>query len=486
MTVLPQHRPVPLRWLGAVDDVLYRVGAPHVMHVLPAVVLAALVPGILFAAAGWHHKAACCGQPPIRETDTMIGTHAVHGLAVALGIGLLVGIERERRRNTQHPSWAGVRTFVLVALGGGLSALLGPVGLAVAGAFTALAVLAAWARVASRDGGMTTGFAMLVVFLCGALAQTEPVLAAGSGVVVAVVLATKSRLHRFVRDGLTEQELHDLLLLAAAATIVLPMLPDRAVDPWGALNPRRLWLLAVVVMGVNGAGYVALRSLGARWGLLLAGLAGGFASSTATTAAMGALARRDPGLAWPAACAALLSSLSTVVQFALVTGLLAPTLLQHLVVPLVATGLTILAYTAFVVWRSPGSKSGEQSPMPGRAFDLRHALLFVAVVATVLLLSAWLRDAFGNAGLGVALGLAGFADAHAPAASAAQLVASGQIDLQFAAYLVALAFATNTVSKMIVAFSTGGVRYALRLVPGLVLMVGVFGLSVRVVPMLFH
>ena len=398
----------------------------------------------------------------------MIGTHAVHGLAVALGIGLLVGIERERRRNTGDPSWAGVRTFVLVALGGGLSALLGPVGLAVAGAFTTLAVLAAWGRVASRDTGMTTGFAMLVVFLCGALAQHDPVLAAGSGVVVAVVLATKSRLHRFVRDGLSEQELHDLLLLAAAATIVLPMLPDRPVDPWGALNPRRLWLLAVVVMGVNGAGYVALRSLGARWGLLLAGLAGGFASSTATTAAMGALARRDPGLAWPAACAALLSSLSTVVQFALVTGLLAPTLLQHLLVPLVATGLAILAYTAFVVWRSPGARSDEQSPMPGRAFDLRHALLFVAVVATVLLLSAWLRDA------------------HAPAASAAQLVASGQIDLQFAAYLVALAFATNTVSKVIVAFSTGGVRYALRLVPGLVLMVGVFGLSVRIAPMLFH
>ena len=232
----------------------------------------------------------------------MIGTQAVPGLAVALGIGLLVGIERERRRNTGDPSWAGVRTFVLVALGGGLSALLGPVGLAVAGAFTTLAVLAAWGRVASRDTGMTTGFAMLVVFLCGALAQHDPVLAAGSGVVVAVVLATKSRLHEFVRHGLTEQELHDLLLLAAAATIVLPMLPDRAVDPWGALNPRRLWLLAVVVMGVNGAGYVALRSLGARWGLLLAGLAGGFASSTATTAAMGALARRDPGLAWPAAC----------------------------------------------------------------------------------------------------------------------------------------------------------------------------------------
>lgn len=419
----------------------------------------------------------------------MIEMQVVQGLAVALGIGLLVGIERERRRNTQDPPWAGVRTFVLVALGGGLAALLGPVGLAVAGAFTALAALAAWAHVASRDAGMTTAFAVLVVFLCGALAQRDPLLAAGSGVVVAVVLATKSRLHRFVRDGLTEQELHDLLLLAAAATIVLPMLPDHPVDPWGALNPRRLWLLAVVVMGVNGAGYVALRMLGARWGLLVAGLAGGFASSTATTAAMGALARRDPGLAWPAACAALLSSLSTVIQLALVTGLLAPPLLERLIVPLVATGLAILAYTAFGVWGSHDrndQNEGSQSVIPRRAFDPRHALLFVAVVSAVLLLSAWLLDLFGDAGLGVALALAGFADVHAPAASAAQLVASGQIDLQFATNLIALAFTTNAASKTIVAISSGGKHYALRLLPGLALMVGVFGLSVRVVPMLFH
>lgn len=429
----------------------------------------------------------CQGARTQFADAAMIGMQAVHGLAVALGVGLLVGIERERRRDTADPPWAGVRTFVLVGLGGGLSALIGPVGIVVAGAFTALAALAAWAHVASRDPGMTTVFAMLVVFLCGALAQSEPVLAAGSGVVVVVLLATKSRLHQFVRRGLTEQELHDMLLLAAAATIVLPLLPDRFIDPWGALNPRRLWLLAVVVMGVNGVGYVALRALGARWGLLLAGLAGGFASSTATTAAMGAFARRDPGLAWNAACAALLSSLSTVVQLALVVGLLAPTLLERLAVPLMAAGLAILGYTAFVAWRSHDRSDPQESGgpvVPGRAFDLRHALLFVAVVSAVLLLSAWLRQVFGDAGLGVVLGLAGFADVHAPAASAAQLVASGQIDPRFAANLIALALATNAVSKTIVAISSGGMHYALRLLPGLVLMVGVFALSIQVVPKL--
>ncbi|WP_187770729.1 MgtC/SapB family protein [Cognatilysobacter lacus] len=414
----------------------------------------------------------------------MIRTQAVFGLAVALGIGLLVGIERERRRDTQHPSWAGLRTFVLVALGGSLSALLGPEALVVAGAFTALAALAAWGRAAARDSGMTTGFAMLVVFLCGALAQRDPVLAAGSGVVVAVLLATKSRLHHFVRHGLTAQELHDLLLLAAAATIVLPMLPDRTIDPWDALNPRRLWLLAVVVLGVNDVSYLALRWLGTRWGLLLAGMAGGFASSTATTAAMGQLARRDRDLTWLAACAAMMSSLSTVVQLAIVTGLLAPPLLQRLAVPLIVTGLTVVGYAALAAGRSRVPKTRERSPIPGRAFDLRHALAFVAVVAAVLLISAGLRQAFGGAGLGVAVGLAGFADAHAPAASAAQLAAAGKISLPFAADLIVLAVATNAVSKIVVAASAGGAGYVLRLLPGLALMVGVFGLSVRLVPML--
>lgn len=415
-------------------------------------------------------------RPPVlAEAGAMIAAADVGGLAVALGVGLLIGIERERRKGDgAGRGSAGLRTFALVALAGALAAMLGSVALAVGGAFTVLAALAAWRRGTADDPGLTTEFAMLVAFLLGVLAMREPALAAGTGVLVALLLATKTRLHRFVREALTEQELHDALLLAAAATIVLPLLPDRAVDPWQVLNPRRLWLLAVIVMAINAAGHVALRLLGTRWGLLLAGLAGGFASSTATTAAMGALARRDPPLATTAACAGALSSVSTVVQLALVVAVVSPALLARIAAPLAAAGVAILLFSARAVWRDRAGTGDAQARIAGRAFEPRHALVFVGVVAGVLLLAAAARQALGDAGLAVALALSGLADVHAAAVSAAQLVDARQAPLDLAATGLALAFAANTVAKAAVAFAVGGRRYGLRLLPGLALMVAAF------------
>lgn len=405
----------------------------------------------------------------------MIGSADVGGLAVALGIGLLIGIERERRKGDgSHAGSAGVRTFALVTLAGALAALIGPVALAVAGGFTVVAALAAWRHAAAEDAGLTTEFAMLVAFLLGVLAMEQPLLAAGAGVVVALLLATKSRLHRFVNQALTEDELHDALLLAAAATIVLPLLPDRPVDPLQVLNPRRLWLLAVVVMAINAAGHIALRLLGSRWGLLLAGLAGGFASSTATTAAMGALARRTPQVAMTAACAALASNISTVAQLAIVTGVVSPALLAYIALPLAASGVAILLFSASAVWRGRGHAADDATRIAGRAFEPRHALVFVAVVAAVLLATAAAQRWFGETALSATLALSGFADVHAAAVSAAQLLEAGQAPLGTVAMGLALAFATNSAVKLVVASSVGGAQYALRLLPGLVLMVGAF------------
>ena len=250
----------------------------------------------------------------------------ISGLAVALGIGLLVGIERERRKGEGSAGAAGVRTFALIALAGAIAERLGGVGIAIVGGFTALAALASYRYSRTRDPGLTTEVAMLVVFLLGVLAMREIALAAGLGVAVALLLAAKSRVHRFVNNVLTEQELHDALLLAAAAAIVLPLLPDRALDPWQVLNLRKLWQLAVIIMAINAAGHVALRAFGARTGLLLAGLAGGFASSTATIASMGALARKNPELATACAGAGVVSNVSTVVQLAVIAGMLSPAL----------------------------------------------------------------------------------------------------------------------------------------------------------------
>ena len=406
----------------------------------------------------------------VADLDTL------RGLAVALGLGLLVGMERERRVDAGQ-GIAGVRTFALIALAGALAERIGGVGIAVGGAFVVLATLASYRASRERDPGLTTETAMLVVFLLGVLAMRELVLAAGLGVAVALLLASKSRVHHFVRGVLTDQELHDALLLAAAATIVLPLLPDRTIDPWQVLNLRKLWLLAVIIMVINAAGHVALRVFGARTGLLLAGLAGGFASSTATVASMGTRARRNPELATACAGAGVVSNVSTVAQLGVVAGALSPPLLARMWLPLAAAGAVIAVFALAAARASRAVQVGE-AEVKGRAFEPKHALLFVAIMATAMLVSAAMLAWLGDAALDATLALSGLAAVHAAAASAAQLVAVGRIGVDVALPGIALAFAANSAMKLGMAYATGGRAYALRLAPGIVCMVLAFALAV--------
>ena len=213
-------------------------------------------------------------------------------LAVSLAIGLLIGLERERRKGEGSTrAAAGLRTFGLVGLLGGVAAQIGGGGfLVLAGAFVVLGALAAYWLGDRKDPGLTGEVALVMTYVLGVLAQTRPAVAFEAGIVVAALLAFRAPLHRMVRDKITDQELLDALTFAIAAVVILPLLPDRPVDPLGLLNPFTLWRLAVVAMGLSFLGYVAQRLLGGRHGLLVAGLAAGFVSSTAAVAAMGARA----------------------------------------------------------------------------------------------------------------------------------------------------------------------------------------------------
>ncbi len=393
---------------------------------------------------------------------------AIYGLVVAFAIGLLIGIDRERNKGAGATRGAaGVRTFILIAMAGAVAERLGGVGLAVGGAFVALAALAAYRRTQRSDPGLTTEVAMLVAYLLGALAMRQIALAAGLGVAVALVLASKTRLHRFTVQTLTEQELHDALLLIAAAAIVLPLLPDRSIDPWGVVNPHTLWMLVVMVMGIQSAGYVALRALGPGTGLALAGFAGGFVSSTATIAAFGDRARATPSLLLGCVSAALFSNVSTILQLAVVIGALSPSMLRSLAVPLIAACAAAVAVAAFARRRAVVDGARAERVTPGRPFEPRHALSYVAIVATILLLSAIVHDRLGDDGLAIAAGVSGFADVHAAAASVAQLVAASRVPVGDAALPVLIALIANSLSKFVMAWLRGGNAYALRVLPGL-------------------
>ncbi len=391
-------------------------------------------------------------------------------LAVALGIGLLLGAERERHKG-EGPTRgaAGIRTFALVALAGGIAMTVGGgVVLAAALGFVALAVLAAYVLGDRTDPGLTTEVAVVVAFLLGALAQREPQLAAGLAVVVTILLAARERLHELVSRALTEQEVHDGLLFAGAALVVLPLVPDERVGPYGVFNPFAVWRLVVIVMAIGGAGYIAVRLLGPRLGLPLSGLASGFVSSAATIAAMGAKAREAPGLRTPAAAAAVLSTVATVVQMVIIVGATDRQTLGELWPAMGLAGLAAVAYGAVFAFRALRDERADHHEPGGRAFELRTAVLFAGTVTGVLFVSAALNDWLGSGGVLVSAAVAGFADTHSAAIAVAGLAAAGRLEPAEAVVPILAAFSTNSVTKMVLAAATGGKGFAAAVWPGVI------------------
>ena len=216
----------------------------------------------------------------------------------------MVGAERERRKGDgPRRSPAGIRTFTVTSLTGAISYLVGgQVLLAIATVGVIALAAAAYWRGQDDDPGLTTEIALILTALLGGLSMQQPALAGGLAVIVAVLLAARSPLHRLVRSALTEDELKDALIFAGATLVVLPLVPDRSMGPYGALNPHSIWILVILIMAISAAGYLAVRIVGARFGLPIAGLASGFISSTATIGALGARAAKTPTVLCGCSC----------------------------------------------------------------------------------------------------------------------------------------------------------------------------------------
>lgn len=391
--------------------------------------------------------------------------------AVALGIGLLIGAERERRKG-EGPSRgpAGIRTFAISALGGAVAFVVGGqllLSILTSGVvvFTAFDY---W-RVRTEDPGLTSEIALILTVLLGGLAIQKPALAAGLGVTVAILLAARSQLHYFVRSVLTESEMTDALIFAAATLVILPLLPNRGIGPYDALNLYKAWIVVILIMGISAAGYVATRWLGPRYGLPISGLASGFISSTATIGAMGARVASSPAVLKPAVAAAILSTVATIIQLALVLSAVSPTALRAISPSLILAALAAIGYAAAFTLRALQETSSTKEP-PGHAFSLSAAMLFALVLSVVVVTAAALQNWFGENGVIIAAAVAGFVDTHSAAVSVASLVASGKVSSSDAVLPILAGFSTNTVSKMILAGTSGGRAFAGRVIPGLILV----------------
>jgi uncharacterized membrane protein (DUF4010 family) len=316
---------------------------------------------------------------------------------------------------------------------------------------------------------LTTEIVLVLTALLGGMCMQAPQTAAAIAVTVAVLLYVKAWLHNLVIKVISKDELDDALIFAAATLVILPLVPNRQMGPYLALNPHAIWIVIVLVMGISAAGYVAIRLFGAKYGLPLAGAISGFISSTATILALGSRARKSTDLLAACVAGAVLSTVATVAQMALVIAAISMPTLLSMSGPLLLAGGTALAYGA-VFTLLAARNSGTSAPQTGGVFSLKTALGFGVILAIVLVISAGLQEQFGSAGVLIAAVVAGLVDTHAAAISVATLVASGKVVPQDAVLPILAALTSNTLSKIAMAAIGGGWAFALRVVPGLVLV----------------
>lgn len=396
-------------------------------------------------------------------------------LGLALAIGLLVGIERGWRGREGSPGsrTAGIRTFALIGLFGGvLAALLpraGPLPLAIIGLGFTLAFAAfQWREGATEnDYSITSVVAAVLVYSLGAFAVLgDMTVAAASGVAVAVLLAARQKLHEFLRS-LTWPEIRSGFLLLAMTFLLLPILPKEPVDPWGVLVPYELWLLVILIALLSFFGYAAARIMGARRGLVAASAAGALVSSTAVTLNYSRLAAKHPssrnGLAG-AVCVAWIVSL---VRMTVIACALNQALIIALGLPIVAA-VAVLGSAAVYFYRGDHSSAGDGGLTLQNPFELSAVLTFGLLLAIVLAASRILSDSFGGAGLFSLALVSGLVDVDPVTISAANL--AGQfVGVDAAALAILIAGSANIASKGLITFFVGGLRFGAPLIVAAIL-----------------
>lgn len=388
-------------------------------------------------------------------------------LALAFGIGFLIGVERgwRHRDAPEGTRAAGLRTHAVIGLLGGVCGALlpfvGQVGFAALTLAFGAALLAFKLRESERDNdiSVTGTIAALLVFALGAHAMWgNLIVTAAAGVTLAGVLAFKEALHTWL-EKLTWKELRSALLILAATVIALPLLPDRTIDMWGAINPRELWMLTILVAGASFAGYVAVRVLGSDVGLMAGAAAGAVVSSTIVTTELAQRVKSGDVAPAPAASAAALAAAVSVTRTIALAAVAATAALPEVTAPLVAAGLAFVASAYVLLFIERGDGAGHhgkfQSPL-----DLRRVGQFALLLGAVLIVGRIVGDRYGQAGLIPLAATVGLGDVDAVTLAAGSLVRGG-LEAAAGAHAILVALVMNTLAKGVIGLVAGGWRFAL-------------------------
>jgi uncharacterized membrane protein (DUF4010 family) len=403
--------------------------------------------------------------------DLMQGNGLEHlpAFITSLGIGLLIGLERERSPAAK----AGLRTFALVALLGTISGLLsdetGSPWILVGGVLVVgIMTVAAYQRDSKpeSDPGTTTVAAIVMCYCLGALVwYAYSTLAVMLAITTTILLYYKSEL-RGITQSLTRRDLISMLQFSVLTFIILPILPDRSYGPYSALNPHQIWLMVVLISGISLSAYIALRIVGARYGAPLVGLLGGLVSSTATSLAYARHNREAPGIIQLAVVVILIANLMVLVRLAVVCSIVSPAILPELL-PILGSGMIFGLASAAYWYRKLLEKSATVVPQIGNPAEIRAALGFGLLYALVLFCSAWFSDIAGSRGVYAVALISGLTDVDAITLSSLRLLALGNLHTQEATTAISLALLSNIIFKLGLVFSIGGADLGKRCAGGM-------------------
>ncbi len=377
-------------------------------------------------------------------------------IGIALLLGLLVGFQREHAGR----QIAGVRSFALITVLGAVAAALshelGP--WIVAAGFLGVATLAVLRSLARReaaaaDTGAATQAAMLLMYAVGAmliLGSAPVAVAIGGG--TAVLLQLKPTLHGAVKK-LSEADMRAIMQFALVSAVILPVLPDEEYGPYNVLNPRHIWLMVVLIVGISIAGYLTFRFLGDRVGVLLGGILGGVISSTATTVSYARRTANAPGAVAAAVAVVMIATAVSYIRVLVEVSAVAPTFFKHAVGPIAALGVLTAALGLLFWWRKRDGAEGV--PEPKNPSELKAALVFAAVYSLVLLLVAAVRDRLGEEALYIVALISGGVDMDAITLSVSRMVADERLDGQTAWRYLLVAASSNMLFKTAFAFAVG-------------------------------
>ncbi len=405
--------------------------------------------------------------------------------AVALGLGLLLGLEREWAKDEDESTFAGIRTFAMITLTGAVAAFLqdelGLNGLAI-GAFAAIGTLivVSYAVTAAKgEVGMTTEVSALLAFVVGMLCGFgQEGVASAAAVASLLLLALKDYLHRLARR-VEVADIYATLKFALISLIILPLLPNETFGPppIDVINPYKIWWMVVLIAGLNFVGYLLVKVLGNEHGIGLTGVLGGLVSSTAVTLSFSQRSRKEPAQAQAFVLAIVLAWTIMFVRVVVMTAIV----YRPLAAPLgVALGMmTIVGIgVSLVLWRRGRSRSTGTVTTGANPFELGEAIKFGLLFGVVTVAAKAAQEYFGETGLYLAGAVAGLTDVDAIALSMANLAATSPDSTAVAARTIVIAVLANTATKTAMAASMGApkLRRTLLFTTGLLLVAAVIGI----------